>query len=68
MVMTLIVAQAHFEHLKPRRAKNKLEDLKVLRLSPDLLNNFKIRSRSATTYNEINFVLPYMGDAAILVK
>ena len=47
---------------------HELEDMKVLRRSPDLLNNFEISSRSTTAYNEINFVLPYMGDAAILVK
>ena len=44
--------------------KKKLEDLKVLRRSPDLLNYVKNRSMSTTAY----FVLPYMEDAAILVK
>ena len=38
-----------------------LEDLKVLRRSPD-------RPRSTTAYNGTNFVLPYMGVADILVK
>ena len=41
----------------------KLEDLKVLRRSPDLLNNVKIVEGQLQL-----FVLPYMGVAAILVK
>ena len=45
----------------------KLEDLKVLRRSPDLFNNVKI-GQGFTTYNKTYFVLPYMGVAAILVK
>ena len=39
--------------------KKKLEDLKVLRCSPDLLNNVVIGQ--TTAYNGTNFVLPYMG-------
>ena len=49
----------------------KLEDLKVLRCSPDLLNNVKIGQVNYslyTTCNGTNFVLPYMGVAAILVR
>ena len=45
----------------------KLEDLKVLRRSPDLFNNVKI-GQGFTAYNKTYFVLPYMGVAAILVK
>ena len=45
----------------------KLEDLKVLRCSPDLFNNVKI-GQGFTAYNKTYFVLPYMGVAAILVK
>ena len=45
----------------------KLEDLKVLRRSPDLFNNVKI-GQGLTAYNKTYFVLPYMGVAAILVK
>ena len=45
----------------------KLEDLKVLRRSPDLFNNVKI-GQSFTAYNKSYFVSPYMGIAAILVK
>ena len=45
----------------------KLEDLKVLRRSPDLLNNVTI-GQSTTDYNGKKIVLPYMGVAAILVK
>ena len=45
-----------------------LEDLKVLRRSPDLLNNVKNRSRSTTACNGTNFLLPYIRVAAILVK
>ena len=45
----------------------KLEDLKVLRRSPDLFNNVKI-GQGYTAYNKTYFVLPYMGIAAILVK
>ena len=47
---------------------SRLEDLKVLRRSPDLLNNVKKRSRSSTAYNGTKFVLPYMGVAAIVAK
>ena len=43
----------------------KLEDLKILRRSPDLLNNVKI---GQLQLNGTHFVLPYMGVAAILVK
>ena len=45
----------------------KLEDLKVLRHSPDLFNNVKI-GQGLTAYNKTYFVIPYMGVAAILVK
>ena len=45
----------------------KLEDLKVLRRSPDLFNNVKI-GQGFTAYNKTYFVIPYMGVAAILVK
>ena len=45
----------------------KLEDLKVLRCSPDLFNKVKI-GQGFTAYNKTYFVLPYMGVAAILVK
>ena len=45
----------------------KLEDLKVLRRSPDLFNNVKI-GQGFTAYNKTYFVLPYMGVAAILVR
>ena len=38
----------------------KLEDLKVLRRSPDLFDNVKM-SRSNTAYNKTYFVLPYLG-------
>ena len=38
--------------------KYKLEDLKVLRRSPDLLNNVKI-GQDQLAYNGTNFVLPY---------
>ena len=45
----------------------KLEDLKVLRRSPDLFNNVKI-GQGFMAYNKTYFVLPYMGVAGILVK
>ena len=45
----------------------KLEDLKVLRRSPDLINNVKI-VQGFTAYSKTYFVIPYMGVAAILVK
>ena len=45
----------------------KLEDLKVLRRSSDLINNVKI-GHGFTAYNKTYFVIPYMGVAAILVK
>ena len=44
-----------------------LEDLKVLRRSPDLFNNVKI-GQGFMANNKTHFVLPYMGVAAILVK
>ena len=44
-----------------------LEDLMVLRRSPDLINNVK-KGQGFKAYNETYFVLPYMGVAAILVK
>ena len=47
--------------------KMKLEDLKVLRLSPDLLNNVKIGQGQLQLIMK-HFVLPKMGVAAILVK
>ena len=48
-----------------RRQKSmKLEDLKVLKRSPDLLNNVKIGHGQHKAY----FVLPDMGMVAILVK
>ena len=43
-----------------------LEDLKVLRRSPDLFNNDKI-GQGFTAYNKTYFVLLYIGVAAILV-
>ena len=46
--------------------KMKLEDLKVLRRSPDLFNNDKI-GQGFTAYNKTYFVLLYIGVAAILV-
>ena len=45
----------------------KLEDLKVLRRSPDLINNVKI-VQGFTAYNKTYFVIPYIWVAAILVK
>ena len=50
-----------------RNLYTKLEDLKVLRRSPDLINNVKI-GQGFTAYNKTYFVIPYMGVAAILVK
>ena len=46
----------------------KLEDLKVLKRSPDLLNNVKIGQGQLRLIMETYFVLPYMGVAANLVK
>ena len=45
-----------------------LEDLKVLRRSPDLLNNAKIGQGQLQLILEKKIVLPYMGVADILVK
>ena len=44
-----------------------LADLKVLRRSPDLLNNVKI-GQGQLQLNGTNFVLPYIRVSAILVK
>ena len=41
--------------------KNKLEDLKVLKRSPDLLNNVKIGQGQLWLIIQTYFVLPYMG-------
>ena len=46
----------------------KLEDPKVLKRSPDLLNNVKIGQGLLSLIIETYFVLPYMEVAAILVK
>ena len=46
-----------------------LEDLKVLRRSPDLLNNVKIgQGQLQLIMKQFFFVLPHIGVAAILVK
>ena len=39
-----------------------LEDLKVLKRSPDLLNNVKIGQGQFRLITQIYFVLPYMGN------
>ena len=41
--------------------KTKLEDLKVLKRSPDLLNNVKIGQGQLWLIIQSYFVLPYMG-------
>ena len=40
----------------------KLEDLKVLKRSPDLLNNVKIGQGQFRLITQTYFVLPYMGN------
>ena len=40
----------------------KLEDLKVLKCSPDLLNNVKIGQGQLRLIIQTYFVLPYMGN------
>ena len=40
---------------------NKQEDLKVLKRSPDLLDNLKIGQGQLRLIIEIYFVLPYIG-------
>ena len=45
----------------------KLEDLGLLRRSPDLFDNVKI-GQGFRAYNKTYFVLPFMEVAAILVK
>ena len=47
---------------------DKLEDLKVLKPSPDLLNNVIIGHCQLRLIIQTYFVLPYMGMVAILVK
>ena len=46
----------------------RLEDLKVLKRSPDLLNNVIIGHCQLRLIIQTYFVLPYMGMVAILVK
>ena len=48
--------------------KMKLEDLKVLKRSPDLLNNVKIGHNQLRLIIQTYFGLPYMGIVVILVK
>ena len=47
---------------------DRLEDLKGLKRSSDLLNNVKIGQRQLRLITETYFVLPYLGVAVILVK
>ena len=42
--------------------KHKLEDLKVLKRSPDLLNNVKIGQGQLRLIIHTYFALPYMGN------
>ena len=49
-------------------AQWKLEDLKVLKRSPDLLNNVKIGHGHLRRIIQTYFVLPFMVMVAILVK
>ena len=49
-------------HCFQKRVGNlKLEDLKVLKRSPDLLNNVKIGQGQLRLIIQTFFVLPYMG-------
>ena len=48
--------------------RHKLEDLKVLKRSPDLLNNVKIGHGQLRLIIQTYFVLLYIGMVAILVK
>ena len=43
------------------RGAKELEDLKVLKRSPDLLNNVKIGHSQLRLIIQTYFVLPYMG-------
>ena len=47
--------------------KTKLEDLKVLKRSPDLLDNVKIGQGQLRLIIETDFVLTYMSMVVILV-
>ena len=80
MKQTVTISNQHlqeifYRHNLPETAETsvtngtglKLEDLKVLKRSPDLINNVKI-GQGFTAYNKTYFVRPYMGVAAILVK
>ena len=55
---------------KKKKKKKQVEDLKVLKRSPDLLNNVKIGKDQLRLIIETYFVLPSYGSgiAAILVK
>ena len=52
----------------PQDIISKLEDLKVLKRSPDLLYNVKIGQCQLSLIIVTYFVLPYMGVEATLVK
>ena len=62
-----LLATELYVYICKEERSNKLEDLKVLRCSPDLFNNVKI-GQGFMAYNKTYFVLPYMGVAAFLVK
>ena len=51
-----------------KSAEDKLEDLKVLKRSHDVLNNVKIGHGQLRLIIQTYFVLPCMGMVAILVK
>ena len=69
MTMKFMAIVEHVISITHKKWNAKLEDLKVLRRSPDLLNNCKIIVKvSYSLYNETYFVLPYMWVAAILVQ
>ena len=50
---------------RPSKTHLKLEDLKVLKRSPDLLNNVKIGQGQLMDIIQTDFVLPYMGSGHI---
>ena len=58
-----IWSRQHFQDKKSGGIRvNKLEDLKVLKRSPDLLNNVKIGQGQLRLLIQTYFVLPYMGN------
>ena len=57
----IVIKPIFRDHFKDITKRYKLEDLKVLKRSPDLLNKVKIGQGKLRLIIQTYFVLPYMG-------